>query len=525
MVAGSIFTLMMNDGKQDALLNATALLKTRIDDIYVTRVQRTMAKFQAYFTNPANATQKNFAQQRAAWQADPLEFATDQSHAVQHTLLEISKTHKIFVGSCYKPYVAMAYSYLKLNEKAGSQKFSNTVTFTIPQVGTWIHDMVLHIKLSGLQATNMQIDKVKYAAYPGHRLLKRVKFIVNGTVISEYTSEMYNKFFQFHVTPRKHQGWLRIVGQEVPNLGYVTPDPVANEYREYRLYGDGPQTLKAQQPDLDMYIPLLFWFNLDVAQAFPNIQIKKGGVQVSVEFADMEDIVSSVDNGGGGAFVAPTIVTADLYVCHINTLPEIQNIMLQNMYFSLIRVTKTFEKILSQPTDTVLLKDINYITEHMAIAIRPIVNYTDIDVWYRNSVLTPVNLLSAVAFYDRGNPSLAINQATYYTETDVVDTCGFRINDIEIFQEDTVKKFSSFYPYAAKGINTPSDNGWLLFNSQFKCDSYDPSGHLDLGRNREVYFNYNSSYISDANRARMTVVAQSICFLTLRDNTANIRYI
>lgn len=528
MATGSIFTLMINDGKQDILLNATSKLISRIDEIYNIRVTKCMKEMTAYFTNPHNKNKHNFELEKSKWKQDPINYCATKSQSVHSTMLEIAKTHTIYIDACYKPYVAMAYNYLKINEKAGIQNFGNDISFTIPQIGTWISDMVLHVKLSGLRAASTS-DKVKYAAYVGHRLMEKVTFLVNNKIISEYTSELYNKHYQFHVPDNKKQGWKRNVGQEIPHLAYMTPDPTNDEFREYRMFGDGPQTFKFSQPDVDMYIPLLFWFNLDVAQAFPNIKIPKGNVHIKIQFATLDKLIASSDLGGGGGYIAPTISVADLYVNHINTLPQIENIMLQDYNFSLIRVTKTFEKLLTHSMDSILLKELKFPVEHMAITIRPLTNYEDIDNWYRGTVLNPVDIYVPAAVLDNTQsppaPTLGINTATYYTETPVIDNLGLKINDVDIFQHDTVKKYSSFYPYAAIGLNTPEDQGWMLLNNQFRPDLYNPSGHIDMSRNREIYLNYDSSFIDGGNLAKLTIVAQTINFLIIDKTSASLKYI
>ncbi len=321
MATGSIFTLMINDGKQDALLNATEFLQGRLKTIYHDRIKATMDNMEAYFSNMGNYAIPGFAHERKLYNDDKYAYSRNKSRAVQTTLREIAKTHVMYIGKCYKPFVAMAYTYMKQNEKQGSLQFGNEVRFTVPQLGTWVHDMVLHVKIRGLQAVDAR-DKVKYCAFPGHRLIDSVRFIVNNVTLAEYTGELYNHHYQFNVPNNKKTGWLRMIGQETPHLAYLTPDPLNNEYREYRWFGDGHQTLKRAHDDLDMYIPLLFWFNLDVAQSFPNIKLPKGQVEIAVKFTNVTNMVASKDYGGGGRYVSPTLSIADLYIDHINTLPE-----------------------------------------------------------------------------------------------------------------------------------------------------------------------------------------------------------
>ncbi len=526
MASGNIFKLMINDGKQDALLNATAKLQERIDDIFTIRMENCMKKMDTYFSDEQNYYKDSkFLQNKDLYLSDPMGYCADKSQAVHATMIEISKTHKVFIGACYKPFVSTAFSYLKINEKEGSQQFGNEISFIVPQIGAWIQDMVLHIQLNGLKADNA-LDKVKYCALLGHRLIEEVTFLVNNTPIASYTGELYNKHFQFNVPDNKKQGWLRNIGHEIPNLAYMTPDPANVEYREYRWFGDGPQTFKTVQKTVDMYIPLLFWFNLDVAQAFPNIKIPKGGVKIKIKFAPLSKLIAVADGGGGGAYTAPTIGISDLYVNHISTLPEIETIMLSDYDFTLIRCHKIFEKIVINNQDNILLKNLKYCVEQIAISFRPVSNLEDVDNWHRNVVLTAVDIkMPVVAKLTDGTYSVAINNATYYTEDDVIDTLGLKIKDIDVFQTDTTAKYSSFNPYAAVGLNTPTDKGWLLMNLQLRPDLYDPSGHIDISRNRDIYLNYTSSYITNENRAKLTVIAQCINFIMIIKNSAHLKFL
>lgn len=519
MATGNFFTIMMNDGKQDLMLNATQQLLTRLEKINKERIQKQMAADQAQFGSAGDT------RERAEWQQNPRRYAEKRARGVHSTIVELAKTHNIFVGRTYKPFAAMSFSYLKVNEKEGQPRFGGDVSFVVPRIGTWIHDMVLHVRLTGLRCTNAS-DKAKYCSLLGHRLLERVRFMVNGVPLAEYGSEYVNKYFQFHLPVSKRTGWLRNMGQEVPHLAHITQDPRQNEYREYRWFGDGPQTLKREHSEVDMYIPLLFWFNQDVTQSFPSCMVPKGNVKVDFRFAELDRLVAVEDYGGGAAFQPPTVQTCDLYVNHINTLPEIEDIMLRDYIFSLIRVPKSMSQTIQLSEGAVLLKDLKFPTEHIAVAFRPVENLADVDNWHRNVRLQPVDVLQPAAVMNTSvnpaEPTIAVNWARYYTESPVLDTVGMKINDIEVQPVDTVKKYSSFHPYAAPGMVVPEDQGWLLFTNQFRT-GYDPSGHIDLSRNREIYLHYSGA-ISDLQKVQMYVEAQCINFLTVKDGSVNLKY-
>lgn len=135
----------------------------------------------------------------------------------------------------------------------------------------------------GQQAGAAASNFVRYAEYPGQRLFKKVKFEVNGNPLDEYTAEAALFHQKFKVAPNKLTGWKRLVGQEVPieaysdlstvsgassyNLVSSTPNvngatplgwPVnsADTSRKLVQVVNGPQTAKATQPALDLWIPL-----------------------------------------------------------------------------------------------------------------------------------------------------------------------------------------------------------------------------------------------------------------------------
>jgi hypothetical protein len=140
--------------------------------------------------------------------------------------------------------------------------------------------MVLHIVLSSVTALNAAYwtspltnpavgqELLAYANYVGQALVQGVRFDVNGNPLDEYDSEVQNFHEKFFVTPEKRVGWARNMGQELPNEGYttVTSTSLAGSQnfrgalcREGVTFWDGPQTSKIVQPQLDLWIPLLFW--------------------------------------------------------------------------------------------------------------------------------------------------------------------------------------------------------------------------------------------------------------------------
>lgn len=109
---------------------------------------------------------------------------------------------------------------------------------------------------------------------------------------------------KYKVAPNKMTGWKRLVGQETPIEAYSDLMAIANTSKYAAVAVDledvngdavsggavsasitarrcsqivnGPQTPKASQPALDMWIPLLFWFNKDCRVSIASVSIPYG---------------------------------------------------------------------------------------------------------------------------------------------------------------------------------------------------------------------------------------------------------
>lgn len=236
MSAGGMFKIIANDGKADRMLMATELLLARIKDIMCMRAKQG-------FQDPTP------------------------------TLVDIERTHLLFVNAHFKPFASIGYEYQKQRANTGNAQYGGTVQFSIPQFGDFFSDMLVNIVLESTSATvgvvpplpafvgpddqvltatasvsgrsnaaartytkytheyvdsqgnvlavgSAATNYVRYAEFPGQRLFKKVKFDINGNPLDEYTSEAYLFYQKFCIHPNKAVGWKRLVGQEVPIDAY-----------------------------------------------------------------------------------------------------------------------------------------------------------------------------------------------------------------------------------------------------------------------------------------------------------------
>jgi hypothetical protein len=364
MSTGGIFKLITNNGSQDKLLMATDYLEYRLALI----CKRNKAKLRE---NIGNGGSLDLDQ---SWLPD---------------VNSICKSHMIFINGAFKPFVASGFEYNKITGK-GSQSLGANITFTLPVFGDFINDCVVHIKLSKLSAINVS-DKVRYVSLLGHRILKKIEFKVNAVVLDVLTSDNYNAFYQFHVTPQKQIGWLRNMGQEIPEIATLSSDPEFDMHKEYRYFGDGNQTFKQKHDGVELWIPLLFWFK-DIKNALPSMAIPYGQTDIKIELAPVTDIVATADYGGGGAYTAPVIDTMELYMNNIFLQPEIVNMFMRKFGFSLIRVHGSHKKHLSDADGRIKLDQLKWPTETLYVAFRPVSNLELSQHWYKSAQLTLNNI-------------------------------------------------------------------------------------------------------------------------------------
>ena len=305
MSAGAVFRLIANDGKADRMIMATQLLNQRIKDVQCARAQ--------------------------AGRADILP-----------TLVDIERTHILFVNAHFKPFAAIGYEYNKVQPQSGTVALGSSTTFSIPQFGDFFHDMVVYTRLSATQSSTLVApvqgqdaafpanagenfyslvdafgnavagganyqNLIRLAEFPGNRLFSRVKFDVNGNPLDEYSSNVSLMLEKFTVTPGKRAGYNRLVGQEVARQGYsgvaLCPSfdadsanppagvvPGSFTSRQKKEFVNGNQTPSLSKAAVDIWNPLNFWFNKDVRLSIPSVSIPFGQRFITIDLAPQAEI-------------------------------------------------------------------------------------------------------------------------------------------------------------------------------------------------------------------------------------------
>ncbi len=440
---------------------------------------------------------------------------------------EIDKSHFIFLNTVYKPIVAVGYSYSKVNAMP-LPLLGSSGKVKIPIYGDFFTDMVLNFKLSSVRAINKN-NKVKYCDFPGHRLLKSVRFIIDGSIIDEYTSEDINFHYQFHVPNSQKLGWKRCVGQETPKRCFFTQDPTNQEVREEKIIYDGYQTPKQTQPALEMFIPLNFWF-CDPKFAMSNNNITYEMAYIEFDLASPDDLLLMIDyENSSDGYSELMIEDFNLYTNHIYLIPEVVDLFQFNNTFNIIRLHKKMERIVNKAYDEILLTDIKFAVEQMYVLFRPLSSESDensCEIWHNNNVINYTEIPYPSIIKIAGVKSMGYTNAYYYTESPVVDELGIICSGNNIYDNTPSIFYDSYLPYryGKNTLMTPNSSGSYLITFNLYPDHDQPSGYINLSNSRENYISYTSSYISGNNPCKLYISTKTINFLYLSEGSMTIRF-
>ena len=472
------------------------------------------------------------------------------------TLSDIERTHILFMNAHFKPFAAIAYEYNKV--VANNPTLGSKVQFSIPQFGDFFSDMVVHVKLTSPtvsftgSAVNANADCAlfRWCDFPGERLFQKVSFDVNGNPLDEYYPDTYNMHRQFYVSSSKKHGWHKNMGQELPQTATYkyhddTTAPTApKNARASFEYRNGFQTYKKTHDDLEMLIPLLFWFNTDPRLAIPSVAIPYGQRFINIDLATPQQLLRAVINPGAlstSALTAPTVTTPvfanfDLYINNIFVNPDIHDIFIARIGFTLIRVHRRQITNVNKSSDNILLQQLKWPIETMYVGVRPTANSVS------NPTVTTVASQASVIdaamsdWHKFGVVTTSTNAVTSVTgasEAYVLSTQAGHVSRLSVtahgvplYNNLPSKFFNSYIPYQYGGwnISTPEDPGLYMICFNLYPGTYQPSGHINVSRAREFYIQYDSTYVTSNATAELVVNAVAINFLLVSDGSATLRY-
>jgi hypothetical protein len=328
------------------------------------------------------------------------------------TIADIEKTHLLYTNATFKPFVQTTSEYRK--EKApGQYTLGDEVTFEIKHFGDFFADMVLYIKLDASNLVTYTTDEaggdnrplVRWCNYPGERILQEVSFEVNGNEIDKYHPEDCVIYRNCNLPINKRKAYKKLMGQETSEEGYFSRDHLmANaegslDQRVKVSLCRGLQTPKFNPvEEVELWIPLKFWFNMSFKQAIPSVAMPSGNRCIKIQLADVNQLVGLVPRGvpcvfdnawakdsdfsvftgasetdANASIDSSKLLIKDLslWVNHLFVHPEIHEIYLSRIGFSLVRVHKKQKKTVSDDNEEHKMNDLKWPIETLYIGLKP----------------------------------------------------------------------------------------------------------------------------------------------------------
>ena len=230
-----------------------------------------------------------------------------------------------------------------------------------------------------------------------------------------------------------------------------------------------------------------------------------------------------------------SIQNMELYTNNIFVNPEIHDIYIQRIGFTLIRVHRYQQFKEDASTKNELLSQMKWPLENLMVGLRPSQNisaanpnqYRD---WHRLTLLTDQQLDAqsaaqgdvmtddAIAFnaasaaHKRFSSVVAKESVVFSNVQETIQTIQLQVHGINIYQTTKAAFFRDYLTYVFGGanLNTPDDQGALFINFCLYPGTYNPSGHLNVSRAREFYLEYVSNYVTPASPADLLILAIAI---------------
>jgi len=420
------------------------------------------------------------------------------------------------------------------------------------------------------ETVTMMIQKflVPYNKYIGYNRLVGQENPIYG----------YGELRNSIVTEQSTYNWTTSAGAITHETGdTVYGGPAADDYativasgflpsndvnRELRAFVDGPQTPKVTQPILDLWMKLYFWFNEDPRLSIASVSIPFGMRFISIDLCQKTDLlfefpglyvqqIISIADGNNVVQYFPylvgmstnnipdlTISNMDLYVNNIFVNPEVHDIFIQRIGFTLIRVYRRQKQRINQSgTDEKQLTQFKWPVEYLFVGIRPTwnINTNNREMWrdwHRLCRVTPVEVNDPdLAMFDTtagGGVSIydSITRSNYGLPLQTVDNISITAQAIKLYDDLESEFFNSYTTvhYGGFAINTPDDIGAHFIPFALFPRSYQPSGHINISRAREFYVKWTSSYVDANCPAELIAVGVAINFLLITDGSAVLRY-
>tara|TARA_B100001175_G_C19514432_1_gene646255 strand:- start:1544 stop:2929 length:1386 start_codon:yes stop_codon:yes gene_type:complete len=369
----------------------------------------------------------------------------------------------------------------------GSADFGKRVTCTVSRNGDLMHRVYLQVTIPKTKGTDLSDTQGgRWLNHLGHVLIKYAEVEIGGQRIDKHYGDWMHIWNELSQEAGKKAGYANMIGN-VPSLTACSGTPGEDK--------------TANKPEMDLYIPLEFWFCRNPGLALPLIALQYHEVKINLEFRSFSECSYNL--------VPAPLEAASLFVDYIYLDTDERRRFAQVSHEYLIeQVQFTGDESVSSVSNKIKLnfnhpcKELIWVVQKDSVLDasggKQWFNYTDaVDTSYKTG--TPSDpygggmtggryvIASAAAATDMNFPSsTGTDQDTYLSWTDKdsgfnpVFSAKLQLNGHDRFSERMGRYFNLVQPYQHH-TNVPA-TGINVYSFGLKPEEHQPSGTCNMSR-------------------------------------------
>ena len=355
----------------------------------------------------------------------------------------------------------------------GKMQFGQKIKVKIDKKGDLLTNMVLQVKLP-----DVDITETNYIDAIGNFMIKDVTLRMGGIVIDKLTSDYidmyYNNYFEFS----KQSAYKKLVGKS--SSSYTTDD---------------------NKTDMDLLIPLPFWFTKHLHQALPLISLQYTDIDIEINFKDASEVYCRFESSDFTSSITPpaTAITFDECI----------------LFCEYVYLDVPERKYFLQE------KELNYIIEQLqentftASASKSLGNY---ELIFNH----PVKELIMYYFTDSNKTKNRWNIYTYKNTTikKPITKIGLSFNGLDRFEPRMSKYFEYYQPIMHH--NSTFSESIYYYSFSDNVSNYQPSGSCNFSKIDDARLNI--TYNTNLEAGTFTVLAVNYNFLKIKNGMAGILF-
>lgn len=175
----------------------------------------------------------------------------------------------------------------------GRPDFGSKVLLTVPRNGDLLHRQYLCVRLSGADPAIATDPDQKWAWIRnlGNHLIRNVDLKIGGQLVDSHSGEFLHMWQQLTTSKDHQKAYDRMLGNT-----------------------EAVSVLAANHGDVELHIPLQFFFNRRASQALPMIALQYHAIELEVTFEKLSNLLVATSNIGVSGMSGLGITMKDAFV-------------------------------------------------------------------------------------------------------------------------------------------------------------------------------------------------------------------